>query len=227
VQDNLRRAIRFQIAGNLGELMYVVGGALVGRRLVSPLGVLWINLLTDTLPGLALSLEAGDPRVLDRAPAPPGAPILDRADWRRVARDGAAIAGGAAAAAIAAGPLAGFAVIGAGQFGYAAACRAPERAPEGPRFALLVGGSAALHLAAVATQPMRSLLRMGGPSPVAIGAFAIALAAPLYLAWRKRAGRLVTRGAPIARRSAARHGSPTPYAEGPPQAGIRRNPEST
>src|SRR5262249_47326570 len=131
VQDNLRRSIRFQAAGNLGEILLAFGAALAGQRLIPSLGLLWINLLTDTLPGLALAIEPSRSAALDRPPARPGAPILDRADWRRVARDGVAIAAASGAAAVIGGPLAAFAAIGATQFGYAATCRAPGAPSDG------------------------------------------------------------------------------------------------
>ena len=69
VQDNLRRSIRFQAAGNLGEILLSLGTALAGQRLISSLGLLWINMLTDTLPGLALALEPIEAGLLDRPPA--------------------------------------------------------------------------------------------------------------------------------------------------------------
>jgi len=193
VQDNLRRAIRFQVAGNLGELLLVVAGSLVGRRLFTPLGLLWINILTDTLPGLALALEPGDPSVLDRPPAHPDAAMLDRDDWARVLRDGAVIAVGSGAATLVGGPLAGFASIGASQFGYAAACRAPEAGPPSKEFMAMVGGSAALHAIAVGAAPMRGLLGMTGMPATALATFVVALGAPLYLAWKHEAGRELVR----------------------------------
>jgi Ca2+-transporting ATPase len=193
VQDNLRRAIRYQIAGNLGEIALTLGASLAGRRLIPSLGLLWINLLSDTLPGLALALEEADGALLDRPPAPRGAPILDRADWCTVARDGAAIAAGSGLAAVLGGPAAAFATIGAAQFGYAAACRAPGQHREGRRFASLVGGSAALHMLAVASSPLRSRLRANGSPPVVATAFAAGLAVPLYLAWRRQADREIVR----------------------------------
>ena len=147
--------------------------------------MLWINLVTDTLPGLALALEPGDPDVLDRPPAPPNAPILDRGDWKRIVRDGATIAAASGLAAVAGGPLSAFAAIGATQFGYAAACRTPDRDGSARQFAYMVGGSAALHLVAVATAPIRSLLRLRGSTPIALGWFAVSIGAPLYLAWRR------------------------------------------
>jgi Ca2+-transporting ATPase len=192
VQDNLRRSIRFQAAGNVGEILLALGAALSGRRLIPSLGLLWINLLTDTLPGLALALEPIDAGLLDRPPALPGAPILDRGDWTRVARDGALIAGASGIAAILGGPLAAFGAIGATQFGYAATCRAPDQ-PLPRRFAVLVGGSAALHLLAIATQPVRVLLRVGGRASVALATTSLGLAAPLYLAWRQRTAYEITR----------------------------------
>ena len=204
VHDNLRRSIRFQAAGNLGELLLVLGASLGGRRLIPSLGLLWINLLTDTLPGLALGLEPRSAGGIDRPPARPDAPILDRRDWRRVAREGASMAAVSGVAAVLGGPLAAFATIGATQFGYAALCRAPDR-PLAPGFAAMVGGSAALHLLAVASTPARALLRIGGSSPVALASFAAGLCAPLYLAWRQQAVREITRS-----------GRPRPVEETPP-----------
>ncbi|HVK86083.1 MAG TPA: cation-transporting P-type ATPase [Kofleriaceae bacterium] len=195
VQDNLRRSVRFQIAGNLGELLLITGGALVGRRVISPLGVLWINLLTDSLPGLAIALEPGEPDVLSRPAAPPGAPILDRDDWRRIARAGSAIATVSGIAALFGGPLSAFATIGASQFGYAAAQRTTDRVENDRRFAALIFGSAALHFAAVALSPARHLMRLAGPLPAALASFALALGAPLYLASRAGGQLVITRRA--------------------------------
>jgi Ca2+-transporting ATPase len=192
VQDNLRRSIRFQAAGNLGEILLALAAALAGRRLIPSLGLLWINLLTDTLPGLAIALEPSENGLLDRPPAPPRAPILDRRDWKRVLRDGAVIAGTSMAAAIIGGPLAAFGTIGASQFGYAALCRPADR-PLGPRFAALVGGSAVLHLLAVASAPARALLRIPGRSSLALACSGIAIGLPLYRAWRRQAAYQITR----------------------------------
>jgi Ca2+-transporting ATPase len=188
VQDNLRRSVRFQAAGNFGELLLSLCTALAGRRGLSSLGLLWINLLTDTLPGLALALEPTEAGLLDRPPAAPGAPLLSRDDWHDIARDGALIAGASGIAAFAGGPLAAFGVIGTAQFGYAATCRATDVAMP-HRFGLLVGGSAALHLLAVAAMP----LRLPGRASIALAAAALGLAGPLYLAWMQQTQRTITR----------------------------------
>ena len=111
------------------------------------------------------------------------------------------IAAAAAVAAFAGGPLAAFGAIGATQFGYAAACRAPDQ-PIRPRFVAMIGGSAALHMLAVASAPVRALLRIGGRTPVALATSGLGMAVPLYLAWRRHADREITR-----RGSAADHPS--------------------
>ncbi len=194
VQDNLRRSIRFQAAGNFGEILLAFGAAVAGRPLLTSLGHLWINLLTDTLPGLAHALEPTRGRLLERPPLPPNAPILTRDDWTQIARDGALIAASSGVAAIVGGPLAAFASIGATQFGYAAGHRSPDHAASW-RFPVLVVGSAALHLMAVASAPARSLLRVSGTPLVAITSFAFGFGVPIYLGWRRTADREIVRRA--------------------------------
>jgi Ca2+-transporting ATPase len=149
VQDNLRRALRFLFATNFSEMVLVLGAAVVGaREPLTPLQLLWINLLTDTLPALALALTPGDPEVLDRGPAPPGAPLLDRRAWRKVARDGLLLSGlGAAGLAVGGGPMA-FSTLTAAQIGYTGVCQAPTAAPD-QRYFNLVGGAAGLQLLAL------------------------------------------------------------------------------
>jgi Ca2+-transporting ATPase len=188
VQDNLRRSVRFQAAGNLGELLLAVCTALAGHRGLTSLGHLWINLITDTLPGLALALEPTEAGLLDRPPAAPAAPILDDDDWRDIARDGALLAGASGIAAMLGGPLAAFGVIGTTQFGYAAMCRASD-VPLQRRFGLLVGGSALLHLLAVAARP----LTLPGHAPLALATALLGLAGPLYVAWTRQT---ITRRSP-------------------------------
>ena len=67
-----------------------------------------------------------------------------------MSRDGSLIAAASAIAAVVGGPLAAFGTVGSAQFGYAAACRSSKRASH-RRFGVLVGGSAALHMLAVAS----------------------------------------------------------------------------
>ncbi|HSP78852.1 MAG TPA: cation-transporting P-type ATPase, partial [Myxococcaceae bacterium] len=189
VQDNLRRAMRFLFATNLSEMTLVVAAALLGlREPLSPMQLLWLNLLTDTLPGVALALEPGDPDILDRPPAPPGAPLLSPSVTERIVRDGLLLAGVGTAGWVLGGPPLAFGALTAAQLGYAWVCRAPPRAralgaaKADWRFTSFVGGGAALQLAALTVPPLRRILGMPAPSPLTLGSYAVGLALPRLVA---------------------------------------------
>jgi len=77
--DNLRRFVTYILASNSGEVLTVLLALLAGMPLpLLPLQILWINLVTDGLPALALGLEPGEPGVMRRPPRPPREPVLDR-----------------------------------------------------------------------------------------------------------------------------------------------------
>ncbi|WP_375744178.1 cation-transporting P-type ATPase [Corallococcus interemptor] len=185
VQDNLRRALRFLFATNLSEMALVLGASLVGLpEPLSPLQLLWINLLTDTLPGIALALEPGDPAILDRPPAPPGMPLLTRPAALRVVRDGALLAGVGGLGLALGGPPLAFGTLTAAQLGYSAVCRAPGEARRnvskggGWRLPVFVGGAAAMHAAALTLPPLRRVLRLPAPTLLTFGGLAAGLALP-------------------------------------------------
>ena len=149
VQDNLRRAIRYLFATNLSELALVLGASAAGLPSpLTPLMLLFINLLTDTLPALALAWEPGDADVLARPPAPPEAPLID--DSRRILRDGLGLAALGAAGAVVGGRALSFGVLAGAQLAYTAACRAPD-APRGNGLGRVLGGSVALQSLALLT----------------------------------------------------------------------------
>jgi P-type Ca2+ transporter type 2C len=82
VYDNIHKALLYLLTGNSGELLVMLGAALVGLPLpLLPLQLLWINLVTDGLPALALVTDPPERGVLQRPPRPVGAPMLDRAAW--------------------------------------------------------------------------------------------------------------------------------------------------
>ncbi|HEX6838327.1 MAG TPA: cation-translocating P-type ATPase [Polyangia bacterium] len=192
VQDNLRRAVRFLFATNFSELALCIGAALVGApEPLTPMQLLWINLLTDTIPALALALEPGERGVLDRPPAPPSAPILDGAAQKRVARDGTLITAATALAALVGGRAVGFGVMTGAQLAYTVHCRA-EDAPPSPRFDALVGGTVALQAAALTLAPLRRLLSLGSSGAAPLGGFALGFGLP-WLVGRLGGGDLVVR----------------------------------
>ncbi len=77
--DNIRKAVFYLFSCNLAEAIVVVGAGLAGAaQALTPLQILWLNLLTDTLPALALTLEPAEPGIMTRPPLDPRAPLLDR-----------------------------------------------------------------------------------------------------------------------------------------------------
>ncbi len=85
VYDNIRKTLVYLLAGNSGELMVMLSASLLGLPLpLLPLQLLWINLVTDGLPALALVVDPPDPEVLARPPRKPDEAMLGRAEWRLI-----------------------------------------------------------------------------------------------------------------------------------------------
>ena len=80
ILDNIVRFVRFILASNWAEILVMLGAPLIGMPLpLFPVQILWMNLVTDGLPALALGVEKGERNVMDRPPRRPEAPIVDRA----------------------------------------------------------------------------------------------------------------------------------------------------
>jgi Ca2+-transporting ATPase len=79
IYDNIRKFIKYTLSSNTGELFLMLIGPLLGMPLpLLPLQILWVNLVTDGLPGLALAQEKGEPGVMDRKPFRPNESIFSR-----------------------------------------------------------------------------------------------------------------------------------------------------
>ncbi len=84
--DNIRKAVVYRLPGNFGELLLMLVAAIGGLPLpLLPLQLLWINLVTDGLPALALVVDPADPEVMSRPPRKGDAPMLGWKQWRNVA----------------------------------------------------------------------------------------------------------------------------------------------
>jgi len=87
--ENIRKSLLYLMAGNAGELAVMLGAAVAGLPLpVLPLQILWINLVTDGFPALALVMDPPDRDILKRAPRPPDEPMLGRSEWGLIAAMG-------------------------------------------------------------------------------------------------------------------------------------------
>jgi Ca2+-transporting ATPase len=83
--DNLRKVLVYLLAGNVAELSVMLIAAIAGLPIpLLPLQLLWINLVTDGLPALALVMERPEADVMNRPPRPPREPLLGRPEWTRV-----------------------------------------------------------------------------------------------------------------------------------------------
>ena len=90
VYANIRRFVKYILGSNVGELITIASAPLLGLVGVplTPLQILWMNLVTDGVPALALALEPGEKGLMDRAPAEPGESIFARGIGRYILRVG-------------------------------------------------------------------------------------------------------------------------------------------
>ena len=192
VYDNIRRFVLYGLAGGTAEILVMALGPFLGLGItLLPAQILWINLLTHGLPGVALGLEPAEPDVLSRPPRPPTEGILARGLTVRILR----LAGVLAAASLAVGIWAHaanrpwqsmlFATLALGQLWVALALRTGARRLTGnPWLTGAVAADAALVLTALYVPVLRDLLGTDPLSPVELavvtvtslaGATAIAL----------------------------------------------------
>ena len=83
--SNIQKFVIYLLSGNMSELFVIAVVALAGFQFqLVPLQILFINLITDVLPALALGVSRGDVIIMKHKPRQPDAPLLSRAQWRSV-----------------------------------------------------------------------------------------------------------------------------------------------
>jgi Ca2+-transporting ATPase len=178
IYDNIRKTVRFLLATNISEIMLMFVALAVGGGFpLNVMQLLWINLISDILPGLALSLEAPEPDILSSAPRDAAAPIFNGSDFRSMVRESTVITGGALAAygfglmrygqGAGAGTLA-FQSLTIGQLLHAISCRSEHRRshgsaplPPNPYLSLALGGSLVLQALTLLFPQLRGFLGLG------------------------------------------------------------------
>jgi len=96
IYDNVLKTLSYLMGGNAGELTVMLVASLTGWPLpLLPIQLLWINLVTDGLPALALATDPIEPDVLRRPPRDPRSEIIDRAFFARLMFTGCLTAGAA------------------------------------------------------------------------------------------------------------------------------------
>ena len=182
IYSNIRKSVHFLISTNLSEIM-VMFSAIAGGlgQPLSAMQLLWINLISDIAPGLALALEPPEPDVLNQPPRNPDEPIIKTSDFKRIAFESAVLSAGALSAygygimrygiGQRTGTLA-FMSLSIGQLLHAISCRSEkhsiferEKMPPNRYLNIAIGGSLGLQLLAMAIPGLRNLL---GITPISI-----------------------------------------------------------
>src|SRR5579884_303454 len=182
IYSNIRKSVRFLLATNLSEIMvmFVALSAGLGQPLNS-MQLLWINLISDIFPGLALALEPPEPDILSRPPRNPEEPIIQTADFKRIGFEAGVISAGAIGAysyglaRYGAGPAAGtmaFMSLTTGQLLHALSCRSETHRliernglPPNRYLQWALAGSLILQGLTLAVPGLRSLL---GLAPIGL-----------------------------------------------------------
>ena len=68
IYDNIRKVLQFQLSTNMAEVIYVFIASVLGITIVTPAQLLWINMVTDSMPGLALGMEKAEGNLMSRKP---------------------------------------------------------------------------------------------------------------------------------------------------------------
>ena len=182
IYSNIRKAIHFLLATNFSEIM-VMSVAMAGG-LGQPLNarqLLWINLISDIFPGLALAMEQPEPDVLNRPPRDPGEPIIKTSDFKRITFESSTLAAASLGAygygiarygmGMQAGTI-GFMSLTFGQLLHALSCRSEqlslfgrEKLPTNPYLNIALGTSLGLQALTMVVPGLRSFL---GLAPIGL-----------------------------------------------------------
>ncbi|MGH6656999.1 MAG: cation-translocating P-type ATPase [Actinocrinis sp.] len=165
VYANIRRFLLYGLAGGTAEIVVMLAGPLVGLPLpLLPAQILWINLLTHGLPGVALGSEPVEPDAMRRPPRPPAQSVLGAGLWQRILRVGAVISAVTLGVALW-GDATGrpwqsmaFFALGSTQLAAGLASRARPGTRANPLLPAAIAGALALQLAGIYLAPLRDLL---------------------------------------------------------------------
>jgi P-type Ca2+ transporter type 2C len=203
IYDNIRRFVRYTLTSNSGEIWVMFLAPFLGLPLpLLPVHILWINLVTDGLPGLALGVEPPERDVMQRPPRAPAESVFARGLWQHVL--GVGLLMGAVPLAL------GLWAHGTGrpwqtmvftslallQLGHALAVRSETQSLRslGLRTNMpLLGavlGTLAVQVAVLYTPPLQVALRL---DPLAAADLLIVLAASTAVLWVVEAEKLVRR----------------------------------
>lgn len=206
---NIRKALHFLISSNMSEIMAVLGALSAGAQPpLSPIQLLWVNLLGDVLPAIALAAEPAKEDVMRQPPRNAARPLIGKDELLHYAREGVSLSAGTlgayACALLRHGPGAragtiAFNALMLGQLLHALSCRSDRRGTllSGPsaasnRLTLAIAGSVGLQLLANVIPGLRRLLGTTGMDAMDMVAMLAGAGLPLLVneAVKKRSAML-------------------------------------
>jgi Ca2+-transporting ATPase len=175
IYNNIRKSIHFLVSTNLSEIMVMFTAVAAGLgQPLNAMQLLWINLMSDIAPGLALAFEPPEPDVLRRPPRRPDEPIIQSSDLQRIAFESTVLSASALGAygygmmRYGSGPQAStmaFLSLTKGQLLHAISCRSEthsvfstERLPPNRYLNLALLGSFTVQALALVVPGLRRLL---------------------------------------------------------------------
>jgi P-type Ca2+ transporter type 2C len=198
IYSNIQKSVHFLLSTNMSEIIVMFAGTALGiGQPLNAMQLLWLNLVTDIFPGLALGLEPPEPEIMTQPPRDPTEPIVGAADFRRIAIEATTLSAstlsaygygisrygiGARASTI------GFMSLTFAQLLHALSCRSqkrtvfsPQRLPPNQYLTLALGGSMTLQLLAAAIPGLRQLLKIAPISPLDLAVIAASALMPLLV----------------------------------------------
>jgi Ca2+-transporting ATPase len=177
IYNNIRKSIHFLLSTNLSEIIVMLAAVSWGAgQPLNAMQLLWLNLVTDIFPGLALALEPPEPDILQQPPRDPNAPIIGSADFRRIGFESSLLsvsslsAYGYGLSRYGGGPRSStiaFMSLVVAQLLHALSCRSSTRRlwsrpplPPNPYLAGALTGSLGLQFLTMAVPGLRGLLKL-------------------------------------------------------------------
>jgi Ca2+-transporting ATPase len=179
IYANIRRFLLFGMSGGAAEIIVMLVGPFAGMPLpLLPAQILWINLMTHGLVGVALGAEPAQEMIMQRPPRPSTETVLGAGLWKRILRIAVLLAAvtlaGAGWALITSGEWQTmvFLTLGLSQLGVALALRARPRTFVNPFLLVAIASAAVLQLCGVYLAPLARVL---GTQPLTLEELGVAL----------------------------------------------------
>ncbi len=181
IYDNIQKFMHYLLACNAGEVLVMFVAAVAGWPApLAAIQILWLNLVTDGLPALALGLEPPEPDIMERSPRPPRQPVITLQRGLEILAHGAVVAAVIVAAfwltwrgdpeRLPQARTVTFCVAAFAQLLFAIGCRSDRRTALGlgffgnPALLVAIAMSGLLQVAVVALPPARMFFEVG-PQP--------------------------------------------------------------